>query len=239
MSSTVALAAIGAIAGAVFGAFAATVAVRASSGETALFGQSRCDACAKPLAAHETVPVVSFLLHFGRCRACGAAIPRLHIVGEFGGAVLGAGVLGTQAWPNVVWIAGLVASVWTLCLMDWSVHRLPDPLVALTGLFAALLAVRAGTLMLNAAIAGVFVVAVWAALRILEHRRGRMLMGRGDLKLMAALGVGLGPALPSAVGVAACGALAVALVGGRAARTEPRAFGPWLALGALVAEVGT
>lgn len=70
---------------------------------------STCLACGHRLSVAELIPILSFLWLRGRCRHCGAAIPRLHLTSELGctaGACAGA-LLG--GWWGL--LAALLAAV--------------------------------------------------------------------------------------------------------------------------------
>ncbi|HZS13673.1 MAG TPA: prepilin peptidase [Candidatus Dormibacteraeota bacterium] len=56
-----------------------------------LSGRSRCDGCGRTLRWFELVPLLSFLALGGRCRTCGAVLPRIHLLRETLGVALGAG----------------------------------------------------------------------------------------------------------------------------------------------------
>ena len=76
-----------------------------------LLERSRCPRCATGLRAREVLPIVGFLLLRGRCRGCGAAIPRRHLAGEVTvGAFWSVAVvlMGAVAWLPVVLVAPLV-----------------------------------------------------------------------------------------------------------------------------------
>ncbi|MDR6852001.1 leader peptidase (prepilin peptidase)/N-methyltransferase [Sphingomonas sp. BE123] len=202
------------ILGAVFGSFIATVAIRWPQGRSALQGRSACDGCGKPLAAHELIPLVSFLLQRGRCRACGNAIPRAHPATEIAGAVIGvAAGLVAPGWEGV---AGAVFGWLLLALaaLDLAAFWLPN---LLTGALAA-----AGL------VDGIFFEPGWID-RLLggligfgllylvafsyRHVRKREGLGGGDPKLFGAIGLWLGASMlaPVLLGASVTG-LAVALV---------------------------
>ena len=60
--------------GAVIASFIGVLTARLHTGECALMGRSRCDACAAPLPAHSLIPVFSYLVSAGRARCCGARL---------------------------------------------------------------------------------------------------------------------------------------------------------------------
>ena len=202
------------ILGAVFGSFIATVAIRWPQGRSALQGRSGCDGCGKGLAAHELIPLVSFVLQRGRCRACGKAIHLAHPATELAGLAIGiAAGLVAPGWEGV---AGAVFGWLLLALaaLDLSAFWLPN---ALTGALAVV-----------GIVDGIFFEPGWID-RILggligfgllylvaftyRHVRKREGLGGGDPKLFGAIGLWLGASMlaPVLLGASVTG-LAVALV---------------------------
>jgi leader peptidase (prepilin peptidase)/N-methyltransferase len=76
--------------GACVGSYANVVAARGWRGASR--GRSRCDACARPLAARELVPVISFVALGGRCHTCGGSIGTTVLARELVGALVGLGL---------------------------------------------------------------------------------------------------------------------------------------------------
>ena len=64
------------------GSFTACAADRYAREESIFKGRSHCAACGHPLGAGDLVPVVSYLVLRGRCRYCGAKIPRSFLTSE-------------------------------------------------------------------------------------------------------------------------------------------------------------
>ena len=60
--------------GAVIGSFLNVVVLRLNTGQSIVFGQSKCFSCGKKLAWHELVPIFSFLARKGRCGNCKSKI---------------------------------------------------------------------------------------------------------------------------------------------------------------------
>src|SRR5690606_35151561 len=88
--------------GVIFGSFIATIALRWPDGRSAMRGRSACDSCNKALGAHELVPLISFALQRGRCRACAAPIHPGHLAVEGAGLVVGvAAGLVAPGWEGV------------------------------------------------------------------------------------------------------------------------------------------
>lgn len=57
---------------------------RVPAGESLLRPRSRCDACRRPLAARDLIPVASYVALGGRCRHCAAPIPLRALAVEAG-----------------------------------------------------------------------------------------------------------------------------------------------------------
>lgn len=74
--------------GACTGSFVGVVLWRVPRGESIVRPPSHCSACGHELTPRELVPVVSYVLQHGRCRACGAEIPARAVLLEIGGALL-------------------------------------------------------------------------------------------------------------------------------------------------------
>ncbi len=73
--------------GAVVGSFLNVVVARVPAGESIVHPRSRCPGCRTPIAWYDNVPVLSWMLLRGRCRACRAGISfRYPLVELLGGA---------------------------------------------------------------------------------------------------------------------------------------------------------
>ena len=66
----------------VIGSFAGVLIRRLPTGRPVALARSQCEACGHVLSPAELVPLLSVLVLRGRCRACGAAIPRFHVLVE-------------------------------------------------------------------------------------------------------------------------------------------------------------
>ena len=179
---------LGALLGLVMGSFLATLVLRWPQAQ-ALTGRSRCDACGVAVRWFDLVPVLSFLLLKGRCRACGAPIDRLHPAIEIGCALIGALAFVAVPGPEGLWGALLGWLLLALLALDLQHYWLPDRLTL--PLLALGLAGGIGTLpdrLLGAGLGGGALLLLALAYR---HFRGRDGLGQGDVKLMAALGAWL------------------------------------------------
>ena len=71
--------------GACIFSFLGVVADRLPRGEGTVKGRSHCTACGRVLTVAELIPCVSFLALRGRCKGCGAPIPKRAFLGELAG----------------------------------------------------------------------------------------------------------------------------------------------------------
>ncbi|WP_374763343.1 prepilin peptidase [Yunchengibacter salinarum] len=229
------------------GSFAALVADRLPEGRGWITGRSRCGACQHPLGPRDLVPTLSFLARRGRCRYCGAPIPR-HLPLMEGAALLIA-LLAVLTASGAVALAMAGLGWWLLVLarIDLTHWRLPDsltlPLVPIgLALAWALPEVRdplarngAEAVIWHLAAAGFGFLLFEGLRRSYRALRGREGLGGGDSRLMAGAGAFTGPlALPLMILMAALSALLVAGIARLAGRTVTAGtalpFGPVLAL---------
>lgn len=229
--------AAGAILGAIFGSFLATLAIRWPQDQSASSGRSRCDNCGQTLGIVDLIPLVGYLVNRGRCRKCQAAISLLHPLTEILAAVIGAVAIAIH--PNGVGLFG-AAFGWALLLLAildlrhfWLPDRVTLPLV-LAGLGSAWL--FAAPSLLSAAIGAASGYLLLTLINLLYRSlRGQDGLGGGDAKLMAAIGAWLGwEMLPLILLLASTTGLIVVLVfalRGRAVTAADRLpFGAFLAI---------
>jgi leader peptidase (prepilin peptidase) / N-methyltransferase len=233
-----------AVLGLVVGSFLTVLIHRVPRRESIVRPGSRCPACGTPLRAIDNIPVLSYLLLRGRCRACGEPISIGYPLVEFGSAVL---FVAAALVFEDNFRAGLVAPFLSLMLavavIDARLRIVPNRIVypALL-LFAA--AIVVGDLF------GARVDAPRAGLGMLAYSLPLLLMalvlphgmGMGDVKLVALIGLVLGSlalayvAVAAGVGILAGGLGAlVAVVALRYGRKQQMPFGPFLAGGGAVA----
>jgi len=70
------------ILGALCASFTGVVAERLHTGQSWARGRSRCNSCREFLDARDLLPIVSWLVHSGRCRQCSARVPGAYVVTE-------------------------------------------------------------------------------------------------------------------------------------------------------------
>jgi len=226
----------GLLLGAIVGSFLATILIRWPRGESALGGRSRCDACGETLGPLALVPILSFIVMRGRCRHCGARIDRRHLAIELAAALVGLAAFAAHPLPLALVTAMLGWWLLLIAALDLEHHWLPDlltlPLVPL-GLAAAWAGFGPP---LPDRLAGAAI--GWAALALIAFAyarlRGREGMGRGDPKLLGALGAWLG-AFQLPFVLLGAGLLGLAAILGLKLRGEAVTAATRLPLGTLMA----
>ena len=233
---TVMLAVVG-LFGLALGSFLNVVIARVPAGRSLVHPGSACPGCSAPLTWYDNIPVLSFVMLRGRCRACGMQISwRYPVVETVTAAVL---VMAYAAFgPSVDFLVAcvLLPALVALTAIDLDHQMIPDAITLpgiLIGLVVNLTTRRISWL---DSVIGMLLGGGLFLVIILVSRGG---MGGGDLKLGAMLGAFLGwKALLVALFVAIVlgGVIgAVLLATGRRGRKDPIPFGPFLAAGGAMA----
>ncbi len=194
------------------GSFVAALTIRWPAGLSIAAGRSRCDHCGTVLAPRDLVPVASYLVLRGRCRHCGAGIAARHLAIELAAAAIGGVAFALH--PDAGGVAGALFGWTLLALLVLDVEHLwlPDALtlpLVIAGMAAGIwlppaLADRA----IGAAGGFASLAAIAFAYRVTTGRVG---IGGGDPKLLAAIGAWLGwQALPLVLLAASLFGLALA-----------------------------
>lgn len=234
--------------GAAIGSFLNVVIYRLPARLSLLSPPSRCPHCHHSLGKTENVPILGWLWLRGQCRWCRSPIsvryPLIEtltavlfcaVFWQFGLTVTTLGYwllvsgllvltwidLDTLTLPEVMTRSGLVTGLMFQAILGWQ-HR-SIPLGLMQGIGGAVLGLV------------LFELVGWVGLFWL----GQQALGGGDPKLAAMIGAWLGWKLLLVTSFMACGigaiagGLAIAL--GWISRRQPIPFGPFLALGAIVA----
>jgi leader peptidase (prepilin peptidase)/N-methyltransferase len=208
------------IVGAIIGSFLNVVIHRLPREESIVLPSSRCPACGAAIAFYDNVPILSYLLLFGRCRSCKAHIsPRYPAVEALTAAL----------WLLVFWRLGLtwalpfdlvfVTAITALVFIDAEHMILPNA-ITYPGIAFALIArlaipylmgqphfddlpmlmngMLAGMPLWAASLVGALIGALigggslWLMGWTWEKLRGIEAMGLGDVKMMFMVGAYLG-----------------------------------------------
>ena len=226
------------VGGIMTGSFVGLVAHRMPRGSSVVGGRSMCDSCGVQIAAYDNVPVLSWLMLRGRCRSCGARIPVRYLLVELAlGAAFAATAVVFHDDPGTLAL-GLVfvAMLAAITLTDLERRLIPNRIL-IAGAVAAL-AIAVATDPSSLPERGIAALAAGGLLLLiaLAYPRG---MGMGDVKLAAVMGLYLGSAVSVALAVAVIAGsvvgIGVMLREGSGARKQAVPFGPFLALGGVVA----
>ena len=228
--------------GAVIGSFLNVCIYRLPREESVAWPASHCPSCRKSIAVYDNIPIVSYLLLRGHCRGCRSPISIRYPLVEAANAVGYVGVFWMFGFTPVAWAyAALVSALIVVTGTDLSHTMIPDA-VTLPGIVVGLLcAALILPITLMESLMGVLVGGelLWFLTRISPYVFGKEGMGGGDIKLMAMVGAFIGwqPVLlaimiGSFLGSVIGGAL---MISGVISRREPIPFGPFLAIGSLLA----
>ena len=224
--------------GALAGSFLNVVVHRLPRRESLVRPASHCPHCGVPVKPYDNIPILSFLLLRGRCRNCSGRIsPRYPLVEALTAALCVGAVLSHQSAAGIALGVTLVLLVVPAALIDLEHRIIPNRLTAAGAILALALGAALDPAgeperLLAAAAAGGFLL-----LAAIAYPGG---MGIGDVKLAGVMGLFLGRSVAAALVVALLSGALVGMViiahkGARAGRKTAVPFGPFLALGALVA----
>ena len=194
---------------------------------------SRCPKCHAPVKAWQNIPIVSYLMLGGKCGSCKTPISIRYPLIELLTGIL-FGVVAWQYGWTMAAFGGLILTALLIALtfIDADTQYLPDSLT-LPLIWLGLLFNLNGTFVpLKSAVLGAVFgyMSLWLLCFIYKLLTGKIGMGNGDFKLLAALGAWLGIGiLPVLVFMAALIGLIGAIIG-RVAKGQYFAFGPSLAI---------
>lgn len=204
--------------------------------------RSACPHCEHEISAWENIPVLSYLLLRGKCKACQAAIsPRYPMIEALSGLLCGFAAAHFGFGMGAVGACLLIWALLALTAIDFDTQFLPDditlPLIWLGLLFNLN---NVYSTLPDAVLGAIFgYLALWLVYWLFKLMTGKEGMGYGDFKLLAALGAWLGwqmlpliIILSSLVG-AVVGITLIAVL--KHGRNVPIPFGPYLAGGGLIA----
>ena len=203
-------------------------------------GRSFCPHCKALIRAYDNIPLVSYVVLRGRCRACGAPIHwRYPLVEALTGGLF-AGLAAYDGFEPVLAVHLLfVAALILVSDIDLQVRLIPDVVilpVAAIGL-AAMIALEPDRWWVWPA-AG-FGAAGFLFVTALLYEKLRKVegMGMGDVKLALCMGFYLGSSVAPALFIGfVLGAVAgVAVMARGGSRKTAIPFGPFLAAGAVIA----
>lgn len=181
--------------GLAWGSFLNVVIYRLPRGLSLMRPPSTCPQCGTRIKAYDNIPVLSYLLLRGKCRACGlkisVAYPLVELLTPVCFLLLYARFsLGVPFFASCLFASALIA----LCFIDLYHQVLPDE-ITLPGLALALLySGLRPDMTLRQALAGAivgagFLLAVYGGYLLLRKKEG---LGMGDVTMMLLVGAYLG-----------------------------------------------
>ncbi len=228
--------------GALIGSFLNVCILRLPAGESIVAPASRCPACRAPIRPWDNIPLVSFLLLRGRCRACGRPISwRYPLVEAITGLLFAAVVWREGLTPLALSLLVFVSTLIVITFIDLD-HQIIPNVITLPGIpFGLLVGLLLGEPPPLDRVVGALAGAGFLYLVLFYGGVvfGQDAMGEGDLNLIALIGAFLGwrgVIVSILVGCLSGSAVGLALIGvHRLHRRQHIPFGPFLALGAVVA----
>ena len=182
--------------GLVVGSFLNVVAHRLPREESIAFPGSRCPRCGKAIAAYDNVPVLSWILLAGRCRACRAPISPRYPLLELANAILWVLVFrAAPCWGDFLTGAFLCSAGLALLAIDYDFQILPDAITLpgiVVGLALSFVSLRR-TPVQAALGATLGAGGLWLLAYLYEKIAGQEGMGLGDVKMLGMIGALLGP----------------------------------------------
>jgi leader peptidase (prepilin peptidase) / N-methyltransferase len=226
-----------ALIGACCGSFLNVVIWRLPRGESIVSPASHCPGCGHQIRARDNIPMFSWFLLRGHCRNCNEPISARYPVVEGLVAVVFAAVTAVNGvhW-DLAWQLPLAAVLVAVAFIDLDLQVIPNKIVyptAVWGLVSAALIRPSDLPTLLAWGAGAF---LFLLLTALVYPGG---MGMGDVKLAGVMGLYLGssvlPALLAAFLSGSVVGITLMARHGAKARKMGVPFGPFLALGGIIA----
>lgn len=234
--------ALAALLGAVIGSFLNVCIHRIPNGESIVWPGSRCPVCRTPIRPSDNLPLVSFILLRGRCRECGAPIRARYPLVEALSAVLAVALLVRFGATPQLAVAGLfTAAMVVITFIDIDHQIIPD-VISLPGIVIGFVLALVGfgppwqQSLAGLLVGGGF---LWVVAEGYYRLTGREGMGGGDIKLLAMIGAFLGwgnvllVLMISSISGSLFGGVLIFRSGGDS--QVPIPFGPFLALGGMVA----
>lgn len=223
--------------GITFGSFFNVVGLRVPLKESIVEPCSACPKCKHKLTPFELIPVLSYLIQRGKCRKCQARISPLYPIMEFLTGALFVVVPLALGWNAEIWVGWTLVSLFIIITVsDIKYMLIPDKILIF---FAGIFLVERIFIPLSPWWDSILGAAIGFTLLLVISFVSKGGMGGGDIKLYALLGFVLGTKLVlmslfiSTLLGALIGIIGIGL--GFFERKKPIPFGPFIAVGTLIA----
>lgn len=232
--------------GACVGSFLNVCIYRLPKEESLIKSNSHCMTCGTPILRRDLIPIVSWCMLRGKCRACKAPIsPRYTVVEALNGIgwlVIGLrfDMMGSGTGIQTILACLVFSALVVVFFMDWDTQLISTYMIgfiAAMGVIQQIVGItgiKQTYITLLQAVIGMFVVSV--PMLIIALISKEKAMGMGDVYLMAAAGFYLG--LHRIIAAFFIGVIIAAIAGiilKRINGSSKFAFGPWLSIGIFIA----
>ena len=230
--------------GSAVGSFLNVVIYRLPRGESIVKPGSHCPHCDSPVKPYDNIPILSWLLLRGKCRSCKGEISIRYPAVELSSALwfvwmyLQFGL----SWEFAQYLTlGII--LLAISMVDLATKLIPDSVLLVGGVSALIFAIMGNVISLKESLMGGAVMGgVLLAIALIgEFVLKKESMGFGDVKLSVMIGLFIGWEMALlAVFLSAIFASVISIGGllvGRMKFGKPFAFGPFLALGAIVSGI--
>lgn len=185
---------IASVLGASLGSFVAASAYRIPLGISLLRTWSFCPGCFQRIRTFDLIPIASYIILGGRCRACKNPIPKQFLAVEVFSLFLA--ILGSLQHDLTVWFVALLLFSLLMVLVgliDWQCLVIPNELI-LVGIFIGLVSSLLEVIDIGSAIFSAIVATLMMTLiRTIGNRFfKRESVGWGDVKLCGVIAIFLG-----------------------------------------------
>ena len=217
------------------GSFCNVLIYRIPRGEEFVKTSSHCMTCGHELKWYELIPLASWLVQRGRCRACGVQLSAQYpLVEAVNGLMwLASAVLFRGDWLTAGLYCLLFSMLLVLSVIDWRTFTIPNGINLVIFLLGIVRLVSDPANWKLYLIGMVSVSGVFLLLHILTGGNG---LGMGDVKLVAAAGLLLGwPKMILAIMLGSVSGVIIHSVRMKKGAGKKLAFGPYLAAGIWVA----
>jgi leader peptidase (prepilin peptidase)/N-methyltransferase len=228
--------------GTIIGSFLNVCIHRLPQGKSIILPSSHCPHCKTPIRFYDNVPLVSFIILRGKCRACHAPISWRYPLVEFLMGLFSV-ILMMRYGISPLYLIYLAffASLTLVSFIDLS-HRIIPDVISLSGILVGLVISLLHPQMpikdslIGALLGGGSLYVVATAYHLVTKREG---MGGGDIKLLAMIGAFIG--WKGVLFTILCSSFIGSVVGvilmyifSQADSKYAVPFGPFLSLGAII-----
>jgi len=204
--------------------------------------RSACPHCLKAIAARHNIPIISFLILGGKCKECKSSISWRYPAVE----IISACLVGLVAYKfgfslNTLAASAFVLALLSLTFIDLDTQLLPDDITLSLLWLGLLFNLNGGFTDIQSAVIGAVAgyLILWSVYWLFKLITGKEGMGYGDFKMLAAIGAWFGWGMLPAVILLSSIAGSIIGIGlillAKKGRNTAIPFGPYLALGGIVA----